>query len=143
MKLIKYFLSLFTIMFTTTNITFCIFDYILSSNTSFFDATIQSIGLAFIFCLVMISLDILSNYIKILNSKYYMYIQYLILLFIIVSWAKYFKWGNWNDIRYSFIFILSFSVIYLFIYMFFNVRYKKEDENLSKLLSDYQNEIKL
>ena len=62
MKLIKYFLSLFTIMFTTTNITFCIFDYILSSNTSFFDATIQSIGLAFIFCLVMISLDILSNY---------------------------------------------------------------------------------
>ena len=42
-----------------------------------------------------------------------------------------------------FIFILSFSVIYLFIYMFFNVRYKKEDENLSKLLSDYQNEIKL
>lgn len=143
MKLIKYFLSLFTIMFTTTNITFCIFDYILSSNTSFFDATIQSIGLAFIFCLVMISLDILSNYIKILNSKYYMYIQYLTLLFIIVSWAKYFKWGNWNDIRYSFIFILSFSVIYLFIYMFFNVRYKKEDENLSKLLSDYQNEIKL
>ena len=97
---------------------FCIFDYILSSNTSFFDATIQSIGLAFIFCLVMISLDILSNYIKILNSKYYMYIQYLILLFIIVSWAKYFKWVNGNDIRYSFIFILSFSVIYLFIYMF-------------------------
>ncbi len=143
MKLVKYFLSLFTIMFTTTNITFCIFDFILSSDTSFFDATIQSIGLAFIFCLVMISLDILSNYIKILNSKYYMYIQYLILLFIIVSWAKYFKWGNWNDIRYSFIFILSFSVIYLFIYMFFNVRYKKEDENLSKLLSDYQNEIKL
>lgn len=143
MKLVKYFLSLFTIMFTTTNITFCIFDFILSSDTSFFDATIQSIGLAFIFCLVMISLDILSNYIKILNSKYYMYIQYLILLFIIVSWAKYFKWGNWNDIRYSFIFILSFSVIYLFIYMFFNVRYKKEDENLSKLLLDYQNEIKL
>ncbi len=142
MSIIKFSLMLFSIIFTTTTLTYSIFNEFLNSDISFFYATLQSAGLSFIFTFCMLCLDFLSNYIKILNTKFYVIIQYFILLFIITNYAKYFKWGDWNNSLYILIFIISFSFIYTFIYIVFDIRYKKEDEYLHKKLKSYQNKIR-
>ena len=142
MSFIKFSLVLFSIMFTTTTLTYTIFNEFLNSGVSFFYATLQSAGLSLIFTFSILSLDFLSNYIKILNTKFYVIIQYFILLIIITNYARYFNWGDWSNSFYVLIFIISFSLIYSFIYIVFDIRYKKEDEYLHKKLKSYQNEIK-
>lgn len=142
MNLFRFYLELFTVMFTTTTITYAIFDEVLKGNINFFDATIQSLGLSVIFTFSIFLLEVSSNYIKVLNTKYYPIFQYLSLLFIITNYAKYLHWGDWNNKIYVFIFVFSFSLVYLFVYVMFDIRYKKEDQNLEKILKSYQNKIK-
>ncbi|MEG2290531.1 MAG: DUF3021 family protein [Clostridium sp.] len=141
MKSVKYFLTLFCIMFTTTNITYAIFKGFLGSDIDFSQGTFQSVGLALIFAAIIYLLDYLSNFISILDSKFYPFIQYILLLGVIVPWAIRFNWGDWTDKTYVTVFIVSFTAIYLVVCFFLGRQYKKEDNDLSKLLKTYQRKI--
>lgn len=138
MKQLKSFLNLFCVMFTVIALTYYVFSMAIHENKEFTFVSQQVIGLALIFTTILATLDTLSNTIKWLNGKMFVFIQYLTLLVTIVLWASNFQWGNWSDKGYVSIFILSFSIIYIFIYFMLDSKNKKEDRNLLNNLKYYQ-----
>lgn len=144
MSFIKHFFTLFCILFTVNQLTFSIFNTVLDSDHYTMNITLQTGGLAFLFVSIIILLDYLSNTcMQQLNQKFFIFIQYLLLLITIVFWAHHFNWGNWQNPIYICIFIFIFSLLYGFVYFMVDTRYKKEDKKLSKLLKEYQDKIKL
>lgn len=138
MKQLKRFLNLFCVMFTVIGVTHYVFSIVINENKEFIFISKQILGLAVIFASILVLLDTLSNSIKWLNGKMFVFIQYIILLITIVLWASKFQWGNWSDKGYIAIFILSFSIIYIFIYFMLDSKNKKEDRNLLNNLKSYQ-----
>lgn len=141
MSSMKSFFYKFCVMFTVITITYGIFNVFTSLDEIFHRGFLQCLGLAVIFAVVLTALDSLSNKIKLLASDYFVWIQYLILVTIIVSWAILFRWGDWNNIWYIIIFVGSFTLIYLFVYFFIDLSNKEEDDRLNQQLKKYQKDI--
>lgn len=144
MNFIKHFFTLFCILFTINQLTFSIFNTLLDTDYYTMNITLQTSGLAFLFVSIIILLDYLSNTCMCqLNQKVFIFIQYFLLLTTIVVWARHFAWGDWQDTTYVIIFIFIFSLLYAFVYIMADTKYKQEDKKLSKLLKEYQDKIKL
>lgn len=145
MKFIKHFFTLFCILFTINQLTFSIFDTLLNTNqhTNTMEITLQTGGLAFLFVGIISLLDYLSNTCMTqLGQKTFILIQYVLLLITIILWARHFTWGDWHNPTYVALFIFIFSLLYLFVYVIADTRYKQEDKKLTELLKTYQNKIK-
>lgn len=144
MNFIKHFFTLFCILFTINQLTFSIFNTLLDTDYYTMNITLQTSGLAFLFVSIIILLDYLSNTcMRQLNQKVFIFIQYFLLLTTIVVWARHFAWGDWQNPIYVIIFIFIFSLLYAFVYIMADTKYKQEDKKLSKLLKEYQDKIKL
>lgn len=141
MKLIKHFLMIFSVMFTITGITYYIFNKFSGDYFFYVNVAEEIFGLAFIFAVLIVCLDLLSNKIKWLNGMKLASIQYIIFLGTIVLWASYFNWGDWTNRIYVAIFVTSFSLIYVFICLMLNTKYKKEDEDILEKLKQYQKKV--
>ena len=141
MRNIILFFNKLCIMFTVTTITYGIFNSFTQINQLFYPAFFQCVGLAILFSIALTILDYLSNKIKILASNSFIWIQYIILISIIISWAVFFKWGDWNNEFYVVIFIVAFTLIYLFIYFFIDLSNKKSDSKINEQLRKYQENI--
>lgn len=138
MKLIKYFLNRFTIMFTIININYLVFSVFIEKNEPFIQISCEIVGLALMFSIVLLALEIASNKVKWLNGKLFPFVQYLLLLMIIVPWASYYNWGDWTDKIYVAIFIGSFTVVYGIVYLLLASKNKKDDEDMLKSLEVYK-----
>lgn len=141
MKNIVMFFNKLSIMFTVTTITYSIFNIFTNSDVLFYEAFFECMGLAIIFSIALTLLYSLSNKIKILSTNHFLWIQYLVLISIIISWAIIFKWGDWSNKLYVGIFILVFTLIYLFIYFFIDLSNKKDDTKINEQLRRYQENI--
>lgn len=141
MKNIIMFFNRLCIMFTVITVTYGIFNLFTQFNQLFYPAFLQCVGLAILFTIALTILDYLSNKIRVLSSNNFIWIQYMILISIIVSWSIFFKWGDWNSEFYIVVFILVFTLIYLFIYFFIDVSMKKSDTIINKQLKEYQDNI--
>ena len=64
-----------------------------------------------------------------------------ILISIIISWATFFKLGDWSNEFYVTIFIGVFTLIYLFIYFFIDLSNKKSDDKINEQLKKYPEHI--
>lgn len=132
------FIRRFCIIFTFTIITYSLFSAFNKREDYFQLITLECIGLAIVFNFVLILLDYLSNKIKILATNHFIWIQYIILISIIIIWANIFNWGDWSNKIYISIFILVFTFIYLFIYFFIGLYNKEEDIIINEKLKKYQ-----
>lgn len=138
---INSFISKFSIVFTFTIITYSVFDAFTYGNNSFQDIVLQCFGLSIIFSLIMSILDYLTSKIKILSTNHFIWIQYIILVSIIVFWAILFNWGNWENRLYVIIFIGVFTIIYLIIYFLIGLSNKEQDLIINEKLKKYQKDI--
>lgn len=136
------FIRRFCIIFTFTIITYSLFSIFNKREDYFQLITLECVGLSVIFNLVLIFLDYLSNKIRILATDHFIWIQYIILVFIIIIWANIFNWGDWSNKIYIAIFIGVFTLIYLFIYFFIGLYNKEEDLIINEKLKSYQKSIK-
>lgn len=141
MRNIELFFNKLCIMFTVTTITYGIFNIFTQINQLFYPAFWQCVGLAMLFSIALTILDYLSGKIKVLSSNHFIWIQYIILISIIISWATFFKWGDWSNELYVIIFIAVFTLIYLFIYFFIDLSNKKTDGKINEQLRKYQEHI--
>ncbi len=141
MKNIILFFNKLCIMFTVTIITYGIFNSFNEINQLFYPAFFQCIGLAILFSIALTTLEYLSNKINILSSNNFIWIQYIVLISIIISWAVFFKWGDWSNEFYIVIFIAVFTLIYLFIFFFIDLSNKKADSKINEQLRKYQENI--
>lgn len=132
------FIRRFCIIFTFTIITYSLFSIFNKREEYFQLITLECIGLSIVFNFVLILLDYLSNKIKILATNHFIWIQYIILISIIIIWANIFNWGDWSNKIYISIFILVFTFIYLFIYFFIGLYNKEEDIIINEKLKKYQ-----
>lgn len=132
------FIRRFCIIFTFTIITYSLFSVFNKREDYFQLITLECIGLSIVFNFVLILLDYLSNKIKILSTNHFIWIQYIILISIIIIWANIFNWGDWSNKIYISIFILVFTFIYLFIYFFIGLYNKEEDIIINEKLKKYQ-----
>lgn len=143
MKFIKHFFTLFCILFTINQLTFSIFDVLLNADYHTAEIALQTGGLAFLFVGIISFLDYLSNTCMTqLGQKTFILIQYVLLLVTIILWARHFAWGDWHNPTYVALFIFIFSLLYLFVYVIADTRYKQEDKKLTELLKNYQNKMK-
>lgn len=138
---INSFINKFCIVFTFTIIAYSMFNTFTYENNDFQKIVLQCGGLAIIFSIVMSILDYLANKIKILATNHFIWIQYIILVSIIVAWAIIFNWGNWRNKIYIMIFIGVFTSIYLFIYFFIGLSNKEQDLIINEKLKNYQKNI--
>lgn len=141
MRNIEVFFNKLCIMFTVTTITYAVFNIFTQINQLFYPAFWQCVGLAMLFSIALTILDYLSSKIKVLSSNHFIWIQYIILISIIISWATFFKWGDWSNELYVIIFIGVFTLIYLFIYFFIDLSNKKSDGKINEQLRKYQEHI--
>lgn len=139
-NIVGFFIKL-CVMFTVTTITYSIFNSFIDIYQFFYPAFLQCIGLSVLFSIALTILESLSNKIKILSSNHFIWIQYFVLITIIVSWAIFFNWGDWSNRIYIFIFIGVFTLIYLFIYFFVDLSNKKLDDKVNQQLKKYQEQI--
>lgn len=138
MRSIIAFFIRFSIMFTVTSSTYFIFNYFLKEEKLSGEVFLQCSGLALIFTVLLILLDHLSTKLKLLASNHFIWIQYLILSAVIILWAQYFNWGNWDSPSYIILFLLSFTIIYIFVYFFIECSNKEQDLEINKHLMNYK-----
>lgn len=139
-SIIQFFYRL-CVMFTVTIVTYMGFNLFINSEESVYPIFLQCMGLAILFTVAMTVLDVLSNKIKILTTQFFIWIEYLVLLTIIVIWAIIFKWGNWKSSIYICTFIGCFTLIYLIIYFILDFSNKKVDMRINEQLEKYKNRL--
>lgn len=138
---LKQFLGLTSVMFSVTILVYSLFHQSFGDHSIFITGVFEALGLAIIFSLLQFGLSALSNHWSILSTTAFVFIQYVILLIVIISWSIFFEWGEWSNPTYALTFVGVFTVIYLVIFFLLNLKLKKEEVLLNKQLKQYQDKL--